>query len=432
MKKIILIWILIIIDIVLVIIIGCVIIWLVLMDGSISEKSIKKSVPPQTSNQTPAPTQVSKEVTYPPQPKPIPALGIYEVCSEVKGCNPEIGINKIKEIGAEAVIVTVVDAEDLKAVTYYPSKYLPLAKGIPDDYLKRIVESAHKNNIKVYALINIPHNYWLLRHPDWIAVLSNGQPADTYEKDYFHRIVPPSRVIAEEECRELLKDIINEIVSYGVDGIDINDNFQFSDQYLERTDTILFTSYDDFTIEKFEKEMNTTIQGDSPKEWAEYIKDNSDIYTSWLEWRAEQVTKLFKILKQTIKDIGVDIPLRPHLLTYGYPYEYYGLDYEGIAKEVDVLYLMITPEQPKEKYFAIIKSTQDSQPQRIAVSTYLFRKENNLAVERNKEKILERMRWISDAGADEIYVYNFRLIEEGNHWLTVKKAFEEVNGEVEK
>lgn len=355
--------------------------------------------------------------------QPTPALGIYEVCSEITGCEPEIGIKKIKEIGANAIIITVVDEDNFKSVSYYPSKYLPMVEDVPDNYLKQVIELAHKNQIKIYASINIPHNYWLERHTDWIAMWSNGQRADIYETDYFHRIVPPSRIIAEEECQELLKNIISEVVSYDVDGIDINDNFQFSDQYLEETDTTLYSSFDDFTIKKFGSDTNIAIQGNSPQEWANYIKNNSDIYLSWLRWRADQIIQLLKILKQVIKETGVDIPFRPHLLTHEDPYEYYGLDYQGIAKEVDILYLMITPDEKKEKYFEILKQAQTTQTKRIAVSTYLFQEEDWSTVERDKEKILERIKWIREAGAEEIYFYNFKLIEEGNFWSFIKSIF---------
>lgn len=387
------------------------IIGFILIGGAVG---ILLMVKPVGEKSTPQPTPISQ---------PMPTLGIYEVCSEIAGCNPETGIKKIKAIGAEAVIVTVVDEDGLKSVAYYPSKYLPMADDVPDDYLKRIVALSHENQIKVYASINIPHNYWLKTHPDWIAVLSDGKPADTYEKDYFHRIVPPSRLIAEEECRELLKNIITEVVSYGVDGIDINDNFQFSDQYLDETDTTLFSSFDNFTIKKFEREKNIVIPEDSPKERAEYIKNHSDIYISWLRWRADEIIQLLKILSKDIENSGLNIPLRPHLLTYGDPYEYYGLDYEGIAKEVDVLYVMITPDTDKEKYFEVIKRCRAT-TKRVAVSTYLFEEEDWEAVERDKEKILERIKWIKDAGADEIYVYNFKLIEEGNFWSTIKSVSE--------
>ncbi len=337
--------------------------------------------------------------------KTAPLFGIYEVCADIENCNPEAGIEKIASIGAKAVIVTVIDDEDQQAVSYYPSQYLPTLSYLPDNYLKRIIQSAQQKGIKVYASINLPHYYWLNKHPDWIAVFSNGKPADSYPADYFYRIVPPSRLISEPECQELMANIIKEVAAYGFDGIDINDNFQFSDYYIEETDTTLFSSFDDFTIEKFETENNLIVQGNSAKEKAEFLLNEP----LWFSWRAEQVTALLKIFKQAA---GPTIAFRPHLLTHEDPYQYYGLDYPAIAPEVDVLFLMIMSDQPKEKHFEMIASGQEAQAKSIAVSTYLF--------ETKQAELLERMQWIEQAGADEIYLYNFALIDQANLWQTLK------------
>jgi len=397
-----------------------VILGLFLIPGFIAEEPATKVTIPKTQTPESLPSNNQE------MPKEPSIFGIYEVCSEIDNCDIEAGIKKVKETGAEAVIITVVDEEGLKSEAYYPSKYLPTVEDLPQDYLERIIKFAHENQIKVYGSINIPHNYWLAKHPDWIAYLSNGKRADFYEKDYFHRIVPPSRIISEKECIELLQNLIDEVISYGVDGIDINDNFQFSDQYLEESDSTIFSSFDDFTIEKFENETNNIVRGNSAKEKANYIKNNPEIYADWLKWRSKQITKLLEILNEITKNYNPNIPLRPHLLTYGDPYEHYGLDYQEIVKQVDVLYLMITPDQPKEKYFEVIKEGQNAKAEKIAVSTYLFEQENWTVPEKDVKKILERMKWIVGAGADEVYVYNFELIEKGNLWPALKSTFDNI------
>ncbi len=292
-------------------------------------------------------------------------LGVYEVCVDVEDCNIEEGIKKIKEIGASSLIITVTDEDGLESVSYYDSQYLTRADYVSEDYLSEVIRIAHENDVKVYASINIPHNYWLKDHLDWITVWSNGKVGDYYEQDYFHRTVPPSRMVSEQECKDLLKNIVKEVMSYGVDGIDINDNFQFSDQYIEETDEVLISSFDEFTISKFE---------DSE-------------YDDWAKWRASQVTELITYLNEIIT-----IPFRPHLLTHGDPYQYYGLDYSAIAQQVDVMYLMIMPDRSKEKHFELIEGVKNLK--RTAVSTYPP----------------YRVEWIKSAGADEIYLYNFESL----------------------
>jgi hypothetical protein len=330
--------------------------------------------------------------------KPVPLFGIYEICSDVEGCDVEKGILKIKEAGAKAVIVTAV--EDAPTEAYYLSQYLPMADYVEPDYFEKAVNLAHQNGIKVYASINLPHSFWLDKHPDWLAVWSNGKPADFYEDDYFHRIVPPSRVVAEQECLDLLRNIIGEVVSYGVDGIDINDNFQFSDQYLEEEETTLYSSFDDFALSQFEKET-----GGSQNEW--------------YDWRAEKVTGLIKILKE----YAGDIPLRPHLLTYDRPYEDYGLDYGTISQELGNLYLMIGPDEPKERYFELIQGVEAD---KIIASTYLYQDFDDFLIEKDEQVIFDRVNWLAQAGADEIYLYNFALIEEARLWPIIKDVLDKI------
>jgi len=304
-------------------------------------------------------------------------FGVYEVCSDLENCNVEKNIKKIKQAGFEAVIVTATDEDENKSFAYYSSEYLPMPDYVEKDYFKRVVESAHENNIKVYASVNLPHNYWLKNHPDWIIVWSNNKKGDYYEQDYFHRSVPASRITSELECKKLLENLIKEIEALGVDGIDINDNFQFPDQYVEQTDQVLFSSYDQFTLNKF----------------------NSQKELDWFEWRSKQVTQLIKFFSQTIS-----IDFRPHLLTHANPYEYYGLDYKEIGKYADKMYFMIMPDQTEEKYNII------SEYKNAAVSTYLF---EQMA---NKQEVLKILDLIKQKGANEIYLYNFDLIEKRNLW----------------
>lgn len=297
-------------------------------------------------------------------------MGIYEICSDLDDCDLEKGIKKIKEAGFKKIILTVIDENQKESLAYYPSQYLKEAEYIQEDYLKKVVNLAHSNDLEIVASINLPHNYWLKDHPDWITVWSDGKPGDFYEEDYFHRTVPPSRIVSEPECKELLTALIKEVESYGVDGIDINDNFQFSDQYVEERDETLFSSYDQFTLSR--------VEGD------------------WFEWRAEQVTALVGFLNQ-----ATSLPFRVHLLAHEDPYKYYGLDFKEIEKEVNMMYFMIMPDQPKEKYDIVDGFNS------VAVSTYLFE---------DWTKMQEVIELIRSKEVDEIYLYNFKLVEENNLW----------------
>lgn len=351
----------------------------------IFEEKSNKEIFPEVEKEATEKTGVSEEVKNnldkktEKNSKEETIMGIYEICSDLGECDVEEGIKKIKKAGFKAIILTVIDEDREESLAYYPSSYLKMADYVDENYVEEAIELAHKNGIKIYASINLPHNYWLKKHPDWITVWSDGKSGDFYNQDYFHRTVPPSRILSETECLEFLSKLFKEVQSYGFDGIDINDNFQFSDEYIEEKDEILFSSYDEFTVNKF----------------------NSQDKLNWFEWRALEVGELIKFFKENI-----EIIFRPHLLTHGNPYEYYGLDYRQIENYVDVMYLMIMPDQPKNKYNLI----DDIKNKKIAVSTYFF---NDLA---SFEEILEIINLLKTKKVQEIYLYNFKIIEEDNLW----------------
>ena len=176
-------------------------------------------------------------------------LGIYEICGSNSRCDPEEGVTEVKKMGADSVIVTAIenDVKKHKTLAYYDSLFVPLAGDSPQNYFNRTVAAAHANGMKVYALVNLPQEQWLADHPDWISVYMNGKPSDTYLDTYFYRIVPPSRVLVEPECLEEMEGIFDELVFLGVDGIDVNDNFEFPCWYITKNDTTLLSSYDNFT-----------------------------------------------------------------------------------------------------------------------------------------------------------------------------------------
>lgn len=379
------------------------------------------------NHQSPAPSRDSAPAPAPaPTENPV-SFGIYELCIDWEHCSQndvEKNIQTIRNAGIKSVIVTVTDEdiEDIGSYAFYPSKYLPFADWIRPDYISGAIKAAHASGLKVFASINLPHSYWLAKHPDWMVVWSNGRPGDYYTKDYFHRVVPPSRIVKEGECRTLLSNLIREVAGLGFDGIDINDNFEFPDEYMESTDTILYSSYDDFTINKFQVETGIAIKGGSPPEIASFLKNDPAVYSQWLSWRSEQVTLLLKFLGEEVHKAGNNLVFRPHLLTYGDSYELYGIDSKPVAGIVDVMYLMITPEpdETEQMYRSVIAGYQNANPKNLAVSTYLFKNIDDQVLETNTQRITRRVGWISGAGVKEVYFYDFSLAEKGNLWETIK------------
>ena len=268
--------------------------------------------------------------------------GIYEICASDRRCNPEEGVLAAKKMNATVIIITVIDnqVEKNRSAAYYPSKFVTLAPDVTQDYLNRTVRAAHQNGIKVIALINLPHEMWLAQNPDWIAVLSNGKRSDAYRNSYFYRIIPPSRILASPKMLADINGIIDEVAAYGVDGITLNDNFQFPSWYLPESKETLLSSYDAFTIARFQNDTGCVVVGDGPAEWASYIQSNPEIDNDWIKWRSQQVTKLLAVCRQDVAQTGKPVDFGPQLLVGNWVYHDNGLDYFEIAKAVDVLYPM--------------------------------------------------------------------------------------------
>lgn len=336
------------------------------------------------------------------------ALGTYLICGQWQSlCNYTEGVDKIKAIGGSIVLLPVGGEE-----VFYPSNYVPKPDWMPDNHIRDVVDYAHSQGLKVYAWWAMPHEYWLAdgRHPEWISLLSNGTPTDTLGEGYFFRIVPPSRVISTPEYLDQLKGVIGELVNLSFDGIDINDNFQF----------VYDSSFDNFTVDKFQQDTGVSVLGGTVQERAQSIKDNQTILDTWYAWRAGQVTELLRLMQQYIRDAGSDIPLRPHLMSGPWGYWDWGYDWQGISEAVDVPYLMLGFGE--ENITEPINRLIGVGAKKIATSLYLF----DIGIG-DEKKLGQNLTWVRDAGASEVFLFTYLLAEEKGLWETLGKAVDIAN-----
>ncbi len=356
----------------------------------------------------------------PGQPAPPPEgpeLGVYEPCASPGDCDVVEGLRRILESGGNAVLVTVVDG----GAALYPSRVLPMADHADPGYVSSVVREAHRLGLRVYAWVNIPHEVWLREHRDWIAVLSDGRPADFYEGDYFHRIVSPARLVREPECVSTLRALFREIASLGFDGVDVNDNFQFSDQYLESQDVTLTTSYDEFTVRAFENDTGVRVPGSGPREWAEFLESDEDARETWVRWRAAQVTRLIEIIADAVHEVDPDLPVRPHLLIWD-PLAAYGLDYAALAEATGsgTLYVMVPSGESRPWHLRAVAQARRACA-RVVASTYL---QGVSGLEDPVREARRRGMWLAEGGADGVYVHWFGEAEELDLWDAVRAVFE--------
>ncbi len=348
-----------------------------------------------------------------------PELGVYEPCPEPGDCDPRAVLSRLRDMGFNSVLVTAVDDDG----ALYDSDYIPREEEgwPPEGYLRGMVREAKSLGMRIYAWVNLPHGVWLSEHPDWIAVYSDGRPADYYSDDYFHSIVSPARVVREGECVRALRGIARELAEMGFDGIDLNDNFQFSDYYDEGEDRTLYTSYDEFTVSAFESDTGVEVPGSGPREWAEAIESDPDLWERWVDWRAEQVTELVRLVAEAGREVNPGLEVRPHLLIW-WPLETYGEDYHALADVAGTLYVMVSSHWDWRVHKRAVMAAIRAGAERVVASTYLFGANESddpgLFVRR-------RARWLASAGADGLYIFNYELMEEMGLWDEVRSALAE-------
>jgi hypothetical protein len=218
-----------------------------------------------------------------------------------------------------------------------------------------------------------------------------------------------------------MEGIFNELAALGVDGIDINDNFEFPCWYTEKNNTLLLSSYDEFTLSLFEQDMRRKVIGNTPAEKAKYISDHQEIYYDWIVWRGRQVSNMLAEFQTMISKTG-KLRFRPNLLIGNWVFVSNGLDYYRIAGGVDTLNMMLVNDVPDKEIPGYLKTCRDAEPKNISASVYLRDldvKEKNLLEKKIEMAITE--------GATTVNVYSYDDIRGKNLSSTITEVFSRVH-----
>lgn len=152
------------------------------------------------------------------------------------------------------------------------------------DFLKIMLEAAHRKGMKVHPIVHPGYTVKLegeiKLHPEWLI---RGRKGEIY----------PHLNLANPDARKYILRNISNILKYNIDGIHLD--------YI-RFPTGQGFSYDNATCKMFKDKF-----GKSPLE----VKNDagSIIWCEWIKWNAEQVTALVREVKALIKDTGEYIPL---------------------------------------------------------------------------------------------------------------------------
>lgn len=348
-------------------------------------------------------------------PPPV-VIGIYGLCQQDDNCDVYYSARLIKELGFDAVVVTVVGNgfDDRISRAFYPSKYLPQFDPGNGDFLYDAVNAAHKNGLFFCASVDMPHGDWLYQkgHGDWIAVLSDGRHLDMAGDSPDYCVITPARVIRSPEYLAMMKGIFDELAARGVDSIDLNDNFQYPALFYGDNQTLFLSSYDDFSIAQFSNDTGIKVQSSDARASAIMIENDAVLRNEWNRWRANQTKRLLAILQGYVDEInirrGTSIVFRPHLLADPeIAYENYGTDNALIAGLVDVVYLMMDANIPESQYGAIVEKMRQAGAKKIVASTYLIDVEKG-----DYEKLERRMASLKEQGVAGISIYNLEMANE--------------------
>ncbi len=227
-------------------------------------------------------------------------LYMYEFPERSVARNFTFYIKKIRESGFNIVLPFVIHAGGLAD---YRSKIVPndmdyLSNFNSDeDPLKIVVEESHRNGLKVWAWVVgfRTDRSVLLQHPDWGIVNEKGE--DQLLHGSFHPWGWYYLSPASEGARNYIKSYITELVQeYGVDGINIEDDFGFPSE--------IEADFSENARWSFESYLGRKVQN-----WPQDVLAGGSLRDEWINWRAKIVADFLREIKNTIKQINPNIVL---------------------------------------------------------------------------------------------------------------------------
>lgn len=189
-------------------------------------------------------------------------------------------LNKLKQAGSNAVFLSPWS----DGLANYHSSIASLNSYGQFGFVEKFIQEAHKNNIQTFAWFVIgKDNFPSQTYPDWFAITKNG-------KKYYHADEPgvslPFASLANNNYINHHLNLLREITSLAWDGWVISEPLigwgdVYDDFYTDFSPAMvsLFTSQTGLSpLELFNPESNF------------YYKDNSNLYTQWINLRAQIVS----------------------------------------------------------------------------------------------------------------------------------------------
>lgn len=190
-----------------------------------------------------------------------------------------IQLDNIQKAGFSAVYVETF----YHGFTIYPSQFVPIRPEMKGtDYLKFYVEEGHKRGLEIHPWIEV--FYWEVntkdhpkfpkttlfdKHPEWRALLRNGDTTDKEEKS--HIFANP----AHPGVQQLLLNYFEEMLTkYEIDGLNLD--------YIRYPHGFRDAGYEEYTRAEYKK-----LTGKDPID-IQMDPDNAD-WRAWAEWREKVI-----------------------------------------------------------------------------------------------------------------------------------------------
>ena len=175
---------------------------------------------------------------------------------------------------------------------YFNTSYAPVI----DDILGKLVEIAHRNNIKIFAWMTTRDSSWLIEeHPDFLESIydfKNGA------------IVKGERLnIFNPEVIERLKGVYRDLARYDIDGILFQD-----DLVLRHTE-----GYSNEARSLFKRDTGisadpaTMYKNIYQKDGRYYVSSYTPFFWKWSEWKSKRLSHTASEIMSAAKEVNPDL-----------------------------------------------------------------------------------------------------------------------------
>ncbi len=150
---------------------------------------------------------------------------------QLERVKPEDIVELAKQVNANALVFFARDPWG--RVYYMGSRIYPVHPKLSIDFIEKLVELAHKNNIKIIAMIAHTSNKWLYeKHPDWVQRSITGEPIvlDSIPRKALTESIEWPLMCPNSPFGEIMIEEAREVLAYNVDAI-LLDSFRYQPDF---------------------------------------------------------------------------------------------------------------------------------------------------------------------------------------------------------